>query len=67
MTNACAAASARSSRLPFGFRLVVLPRYHPQPDGQTEAYCSIKSGKCRLWFTGIHFFTSDRDTSRVNP
>jgi hypothetical protein len=39
VTNACAAASARSSRLPFGFRLVVVPRYHhPQQDGQTEAY-----------------------------
>jgi len=33
MTNACAAASARSSRLPFGFRLVILPRHHPQQDG----------------------------------
>jgi hypothetical protein len=38
VTNAYAAASARSSRLPFGFRLVVLPRHHPQQDGQTEAY-----------------------------
>jgi hypothetical protein len=38
MTNAYAVASARSSRLPFGFSLVILPRHHPQQDGQTEAY-----------------------------
>jgi len=63
VTNACAAASARSSRLPFGFRLVILPRHHPQQDGQTEAF----SDKCRSWFTGIRVFINDRDTSRVNP
>jgi len=38
VTNACATAPVRSSQLPFGFRLVVLPRYYPQQDGQIEAY-----------------------------
>jgi len=52
-----------------GFRLAVLPRYHSQQDGQTEACSSHPlSGK---WPIMVHqhpaFFTNDRDTSRVNP
>ena len=69
LTNACASASARSSRRPPGFRLAGLPRYHSQQDGQTEACSSHPlSGK---WPGMVHrhppFFTNDRDTSRVNP